>query len=132
MVICFTTQKLINRNIKILSFNIPASNINGGHSTYFDGTASHTPEGMSMQVIPNFFCIHWIHANDQLGIILTLSKSSFCTVAICKTCFSKATDSLIGIDFYNNRIPFEYFDTGNFHCTAPFFFIDYPEYLSNN
>ena len=114
-------QQLVDGNAEGFALDIPAGGIDGSHSRGDDNTAAHAPESVAMQVLPDLLRIKRVHADDQLGKILALTKCCFKAVAVCQTGFAPAVNAFVSVNLHSDELAQITLNTRDFHnrCSFP-------------
>ena len=74
-----------------------------------------------MQVLPDLLGIKRVHADDQLGKILALTKCCLKAVAVCQTGLAPAVNAFVGVDLHSDELAQITLNTRDFHnrCSFP-------------
>ena len=103
LVVGLAADELIHGDAQDLALDVPAGDVDGRHGGGNHHAAAHAPEGVAVQMLPDFLGVKGIHADDELGKILALAEGCLEAVAVGQASLAPAVDALVGIDLHGDE-----------------------------
>lgn len=97
LLVGFTADEFVHGHIQEFTLNVPTGGVDGSHSGGDNNAAAHAPESVAMEMLPDLFSVEGIHADNQLGKILTLAESGLGAVTVGKSCLAETADTLVSV-----------------------------------
>ena len=102
LLVGFTADEFVHGHIQEFTLNVPTGGVDGSHSGGDNNAAAHAPESVAMEMLPDLFSVEGIHADNQLGKILTLAESGLGAVTVGKSCLAETADTLVSVYLNGN------------------------------